>query len=303
MYLVTHPRRHPRLTKLWNISFGKVVSSSTPSPRPQELLDLILDYVNLDAETRVSALRACALAAPPLTSRSQMHLFSVVRLSPSELLPRFFKLLSSSPHIGSYVKRLHIQPTYKNLLVKAGHILSLLPNLEILAIRPIPPHLRPVRITSPTHVRPGLPPPTALLPPASPTFSDATKLDSFLSQSASVVIKDATLGWVRFKHWRQMPDIVSGPPRVVIESLTIWHMGEKEIRSILNLWHATDVKHLKRLVLSDVSPAVVKLILRANAHSLEEVHLRECGFNPPYCRMNIPLTVATSLPHERHNAV
>ncbi|KAJ7097677.1 hypothetical protein C8R44DRAFT_949252 [Mycena epipterygia] len=275
MYLVNHPRRHPRLTKLWNISFGKLVSSSTSSPRPQELLDLILDYVNLDPATRVAALRACALAAPLLAPRSQMHLFSVVHLDPSERLPRFFKLFSSSPHIGSYVKELRIQPTYKNLLVKAGHILSLLPNLEILAITPIPPHLRPVLITSPTHVRPGLPPPTTLLPPASPTFSDATKLDSFLSQSGTVVLKDVTLGWVRFKHRRPTTDIVSGPPRVVIKSLTICDMGEKEIRSILNLCHATDVKHLKRLVLSHVSPAVVKILLRANAHSIEEVHLQE----------------------------
>ncbi|KAJ6627350.1 hypothetical protein B0H10DRAFT_381358 [Mycena sp. CBHHK59/15] len=78
---------------------------------PQELVDLILDF------TDNTTLKACSRVARSFLYTSQMHIFSEIKLLPSQwfdfgknsmTLPRFSRILSRSPHIALYVRSLTV---------------------------------------------------------------------------------------------------------------------------------------------------------------------------------------------------
>ncbi|KAJ7449070.1 hypothetical protein B0H11DRAFT_2079449 [Mycena galericulata] len=240
--------------------------------RPQELIDMVLDYVNLDSDpnTRHVALRSCALVGRRFSRRSQMHLFSVVELfvgrTPHRLVNRFSWLLRATTHIAPFVR-----PTEYSL-EGACHILRSLPKLEVLSTRLILPKIR------------GLPPTlfkalatTVTLPTLRclelqyMTFPDLAHFDSFLEQS--VGLSHLTIESVGFvNHLHQKSNSTSALPCVVLDALTLREMSNPDIQAVVNNLSAVDVGHLKRLSLNHG-------LLRTNAHSIQEVHVKTGNFD------------------------
>ncbi|KAK0479526.1 hypothetical protein IW261DRAFT_1564175 [Armillaria novae-zelandiae] len=97
------------------------LSIPAASPLPQELIDIIIDYLYNDAHS----LRACALVATSWLGRSQQNLFSRITLA-GKLLPHnskgltlaelFSCLIESAPHIPTLVQHLVITESDAMLL-------------------------------------------------------------------------------------------------------------------------------------------------------------------------------------------
>ncbi|KAJ6583063.1 hypothetical protein DFH09DRAFT_1145224, partial [Mycena vulgaris] len=127
-----------------------LLPSRAPFSLPQELIDAIIDEFDIsltDKEGRFldrKTLRSCALVARAFTRPSQGKLFSMVNLQPKDVYGGqpldersrpFSKLLSSTPHIGPYVRTLIL--SYRcGRSYSLEHILSSLPKLRSLSLHP-----------------------------------------------------------------------------------------------------------------------------------------------------------------------
>ncbi|KAJ7449059.1 hypothetical protein B0H11DRAFT_335998 [Mycena galericulata] len=250
--------------------------------RPQEIIDMVLDYVNLISNpiTRRVALTSCALVGRRFSRRSQMHLFSVVDLlehvwepTPHRLLILFSSLLRTTTHIAPYVKKLFIQSN-ENSREAACHILRSLPKLEVLDSRPNfkdrdgpPPTLFKALatiVTLPTLRCLGL---------KCMVFPDSAHFDSFLEQSVGLShLKIERVAFV--SHRPQKSNSASTLPCVVLDALTLRDMSNPDIEAVMHDLSTVDVGHLKRLSLDCVWLASVQGLLRINAHSIQEVHVK-----------------------------
>ncbi|KAJ7465000.1 hypothetical protein B0H11DRAFT_2240422 [Mycena galericulata] len=259
---------------------------------PQEIIDMIIDYVNLDSdpENRLVALRSCALVGRRFSRRSQMHLFSVVNLledtfgpTPPQLVNPFSRLLKTTTHIAPLVKELYIQPT-DNSLEAACHVLRSLPKLEVLDSRPIPSKIIGRRDTPPTLFKALAA--TVTLPTLrcldlncmGMVFPDAAHLDSFLEQSVGLShLKIERVAFV--SHLHQKRNSTSTLPCVVLDALTLRNTNNADIQAVVHDLSAVDVGHLKQLSLHRIFLPGVQGLLRINAHSIQEVHVKTCEFN------------------------
>ncbi|KAF7360109.1 hypothetical protein MVEN_00739300 [Mycena venus] len=255
---------------------------------PQELIDTIIDEFDpsLDddndqvASANRKALRSCALVARAFVRPSQMKLFATVNLrppyyyqSPDERSRLFSKLLSSSPHVGQYVKNLVLsyRPARSNSL---GHILLSLPKLEILslypwgdyrrgnAIEPFPIYHRDSFLT--VFSLPSL----RRLALRNQKFSDALQLQSVLSNCAG--LQDLVLHNISFDDISAaIPGTSTEPPRVALKSLEFISMETDHLDAIFDLFTIVDVKHLR----SFCCDRYHERIFQANAHSIQELTL------------------------------
>ncbi|KAJ7432172.1 hypothetical protein B0H11DRAFT_820154 [Mycena galericulata] len=249
--------------------------------RPQELIDMVLDYVNLvlDPKTRYVALTSCALVGRRFARRSQMHLFSVVNLiedifgpTPPQLVNPFSRLLKSTTHIAPYVKELSIQPTEYSLEAMC-HILCSLPKLEVLYTRPLLPKIRSrdglFKALATTITLPTL----RCLELKHMTFPDPAHFDSFLEQS--VGLSHLKIELVAFaSHPPQKSNSTSTLPCVLLDALTLRNMSDMDVQAVLHNLSVVDVGHLKQLSLNRVLLPGVQGLLRTNAHSIQEVHVK-----------------------------
>lgn len=93
-------------------SYAKVSMSVEPNAFAQELIDLVLNELREDIPT----LRSCLLVSRAFVPTSRIHLFSRIRLEPPQgpnvrkpnRCQSFYNLLTTSPHLSSYVKHLEI---------------------------------------------------------------------------------------------------------------------------------------------------------------------------------------------------
>ncbi|KAJ7108791.1 hypothetical protein C8R44DRAFT_986712 [Mycena epipterygia] len=260
---------------------------------PQELIDMILDEINLQnikwrhlmhPRKRLRTLRACARVSHAFARRSQMHLFSVVQLDmlepgPAGLLAHFSELLSSSPHIAAHVRELSLQHTYGEAQ-HLSHILSCLPNLERLAtVSAVDYEQAPWQyhdaLLKDAFLAALTVPSFRCIDLSDHEFSDATELDSVLSNSPS--LRDVRFYRVAFKNRtpKAEPESAARPRHsATIESLTVSAMTAADVESLLDLSYAVDFTHVKRLRLGmDTAPAVLQVLLRENASSIQELRI------------------------------
>ncbi|KAL1721916.1 hypothetical protein EV715DRAFT_194179 [Schizophyllum commune] len=107
---------------------------------PQELKECILN--ELAATSDHAALATCALAHRSLLTSSQAHIFHSVHLRTAELTRRFLYLLSTSPHIASLVRALHVEEEpngHGQWIARStdlAAVLRRLPNINHLFLRP-----------------------------------------------------------------------------------------------------------------------------------------------------------------------
>ncbi|KAJ6525861.1 hypothetical protein DFH09DRAFT_1416082 [Mycena vulgaris] len=257
---------------------------------PQELIDAIIDEFDpsLTEKNRPrvfpdrETLRSCALVARAFVRPSQAKIFSTVNLScldcfeaPEERSRLFSKLLSSKPHIRSYVRTLILsyRCTGSNFV---GRILCSLPNLDSLSLRPsfddlvlmdnlyppFPTHLRDpiLAVFSTTSIR--------RLELRNHQFDTAQELQHILENGRD--LKELMLLNIRFTDVSPRPSGVhQGPSNVAIESLQIFQTQPDVIEAILNTFTAVDITHLRSLSCD----RYYKPLLQANAYSIHELTL------------------------------
>lgn len=77
---------------------------------PSELIEAIIEEVGMKDD--VTTLKQCALVSKDFLYQAQKHLFRTIdldrRLPRKKYYQRFYRLLSASPHIGEYVRELHL---------------------------------------------------------------------------------------------------------------------------------------------------------------------------------------------------
>lgn len=77
---------------------------------PSELIEAIIEEVGMKDD--VTTLKQCALVSKDFVYQAQKHLFRTIdldrRLPRKKYYQRFYRLLSASPHIGKYVRELHL---------------------------------------------------------------------------------------------------------------------------------------------------------------------------------------------------
>ena len=77
---------------------------------PSELMEAIIDEVGLKGD--ITTLKQCALVSKNFVYQAQKYLFHTIdldrRLPRKKYYQRFHRLLSASPHIGEYVRSLHL---------------------------------------------------------------------------------------------------------------------------------------------------------------------------------------------------
>ncbi|KAJ7464972.1 hypothetical protein B0H11DRAFT_2050353 [Mycena galericulata] len=256
---------------------------------PQELIDAIIDEFDLslkDRETRPpsfpdrKSLRAFSLVSHAFVGPNQRKLFSTVDLRnpyyysdapPDERSRLFSKLLSSKPHIGTYVKNLTL--AYRSARSKSvEHVLSSLPNLRRLSLDPRGRHFDDVLPFS-IHIRDSFISAFSLaslrrLELRRHRFTDALELDSILSNG--IGLEELCLDSILFDdHSTRASDIGSVPARVVLRSLEFLKMGTQNVEAIMHAFTAVDITHLRSLFLDRYPQS----FLRVNTISMEELTL------------------------------
>ncbi|KAJ6509188.1 hypothetical protein C8R47DRAFT_12600 [Mycena vitilis] len=222
---------------------------------PQELIDVVIDLVSVLGD-RKSTLLSCALVSRAFASPSQRKLFTTVHLHGISNHKQFALLLSSSPHIGFFVRTFRAEydadphTSYPILIAK---ILAALPCLKVL--RRVSPGMQPSDIRR--------------IELGKQVFADAMELESLLANSTG--LRELCLESISFKSHRvvRVPRI----RRISLERMefTLMLMGEATIQCILDALTIVDVKHLRSL---RFELAVVRPILGVNAGSLQEVEIK-----------------------------
>ncbi|KAF7360120.1 Alpha-galactosidase [Mycena venus] len=265
--------------------------SKNTAQLPQELIDAIIDEFDPslqdDYNWRVfpdrKALRSCAVVASAFTRPSQMKLFSAVDLRPLDLYSQspdersrlFAKLLSSSPHIGQYVKNLVL--AYRcGRSTSLGDILSSLPKLATLSLHPWSDRFRWFAQSEPfpTYHRESFLAAFSLsslrrLALRNHVFSDALELQSLLSNS--IGLEELVLRSIEFTDTLVSDPytIRPEPLRVVIRSLELLDMSVDHIDAVLNCFTVVDIRHLR----SFCCDRYYKALFAENARSIEKLTL------------------------------
>ncbi|KAJ7449032.1 hypothetical protein B0H11DRAFT_2079264 [Mycena galericulata] len=253
---------------------------------PQELIDAIIDEFDISLQDKDNptlypdrnTLRACALVSRAFVGPSQRQLFSTVTLGangyygapPDERSRSFSKILSSKPHIGSYVKNLIL--SYRSARSKSVEtILSSLPKLKTLSLDPRHDRKYHQTIPFPVHLRDSFIAAFSLvslrrLEIRRHDFTDARDLDSILSNSLG--LEELCLINVRFTdNSSQALRIGSDSPRVSLRSLGLFAMQTADMKAVMNTFTAVDVTHLRSIS----SDGFFEPLLHLNAPSLREL--------------------------------
>ncbi|KAJ6583061.1 hypothetical protein DFH09DRAFT_1275428 [Mycena vulgaris] len=254
---------------------------------PQELIDVILDefdpsLMENDVFPDRTTLRFCALVARAFVRPSQANLFSTVNLctlsqyhddghSVDERPKRLSKLLSSKPHVRSYIRTLLLsyQDTRSN---SVAHILSSLPKLKRLSLHPL-------RTLSSMNFVPEFP---------------IQLRDSFLAVFSTSSLRRLELRYHQFENTQHLQqtlsnsrglkelilmdicfaDLSSPPsekraPTVVLEYLEVVNIQQDTIEAILNSFTLVDITHLRSISCDRYHVS----LLQANAHSIQKLTL------------------------------
>ncbi|KAJ7648388.1 hypothetical protein DFH06DRAFT_1332623 [Mycena polygramma] len=259
---------------------------------PQELIDEILDEFDLSEkyDDRIAqTLKSCALVARSFVRASQTRLFARISVHDHEanhpeelkLLPysphsastmlcgRLSALLSSSPHIATYIQTLDLfyngtEPVPPMILAAVTELRALTLTDHFCGYFPVNPNTLAVfSLRSLRCVELG-----------SYSFHDPCQweLESLLSTATS--LRELTLRAVEFSDCNDEDDEFAagkkltgtGDGGVILETLTLIRMEAFAVRPIVNLFNRVDVKHLTSLSLLE-SP--VMGFLKANARSIE----------------------------------
>ncbi|KAJ7684292.1 hypothetical protein DFH06DRAFT_1288649 [Mycena polygramma] len=244
---------------------------------PQELIDIIIDMVSVfeDAGDREYTLLSCALVSRAFTRPSQRKLFSTVQLRCSDYNHHHFAaLLSSSPHIGTFVRTFRAEydaDPHTSHPVVITKILAALPCLECICLWARRGTHRVFNV-SPEFFdacrRACSLPTIRRIELGNQVFADAMELESLLANSTG--LRELSLGLLSFKSHRVVR--VPSTRSVSLESMefSLMLMGEATIQCILEAFTTVDVKHLRslRFELASLRP-----ILGINAGSLREVEI------------------------------
>ncbi|KAJ7261455.1 hypothetical protein C8J57DRAFT_1634410 [Mycena rebaudengoi] len=246
---------------------------------PQEIVDTIIDHLlPIDSEddgreTRVGALRACALTCRSFLPRSQTHLFATIRCLRSGDVLLFDRLLAGSPYIGSlYVRYFSLVGVPGDFSfdvvpdsIMVSRILSLLPNLARLDVVSV----SDPQIGFPTAVEGAF---SLLslrtLQLSRLSFTNAAALDSLLRHARA--LQDLSLEDICFGHH---PVDHTGPASrgvaVALASLRLHLVRKREVDAMLAAFSAVDIRHLLSLEIQTMSSP--GSLLAANAHTIQRV--------------------------------
>jgi hypothetical protein len=246
---------------------------------PQEIVDTIIDHLlPIDSEddgreTRVGALRACALTCRSFLPRSQTHLFATIRCLRSGDVLLFDRPLAGSPYIGSlYVRYFSLVGVPGDFSfdvvpdsIMVSRILSLLPNLARLDVVSV----SDPQIGFPTAVEGAF---SLLslrtLQLSRLSFTNAAALDSLLRHARA--LQDLSLEDICFGHH---PVDHTGPASrgvaVALASLRLHLVRKREVDAMLAAFSAVDIRHLLSLEIQTMSSP--GSLLAANAHTIQRV--------------------------------
>ncbi|KAJ7185894.1 hypothetical protein C8R46DRAFT_1061993 [Mycena filopes] len=247
---------------------------------PQELVDSILDAFTLispDASHNdpavESTLKSCALVSRAFARPSQRKLFSSVQLSHHpHYHKRFLALLTSSPHIGTFVRR--FEAAYKlSKRHPISRILSALPRLERVilnanakglvqqTLREFPAFLQAcvLAFSLPTVRRIEL---------GNLTFSDVLELESLLRGSTG--LKELVLSCCVFV--KDDAPVSPANRSILLDSLELFGFANDRVtQSMIDSFAVVDITRLRTLRLLFSSP---HSIVAANAATLENVDIK-----------------------------
>ncbi|KAJ7134929.1 hypothetical protein C8R43DRAFT_1021509 [Mycena crocata] len=258
---------------------------------PQELIDAIIGELDAseerDEETK-KALESCALVSRSFVQLCQMRLFASISVHDYEqdqsiLSQQLSTVLSSSPHLASYIRSLDL---YYNLYddedegaAFVAHILSNVTKLNRLILTsagkdPFPINSATVSVFSLPSLR--------RVELYDYRFSNVFEIHSLLTRSVS--LKCLTLHRVDFtgddnhephRYSVARVDDIAGAHtarHVVLESLTLIKMEPLDVEEMLNSFTTVDVQHLQSLYFIQ-SP--ISGFLKANAGSIKKLKMEE----------------------------
>ncbi|KAJ6509182.1 hypothetical protein C8R47DRAFT_12395 [Mycena vitilis] len=241
---------------------------------PQELVDIIIDMVSVfeDTDDRKSTLLSCALLSRAFAGPSQRNLFSTVQLYPYNH-NSFAALLSSSPHIGTFVRTFMVEynaDPHPSRPFAVTTILAALPYLECICLWAWA-GIQPICNASPEFFdacrRACSLPTVRRIELKNQVFADAMELESLLGNSTG--LRELSLESISFKSLRVAR--VPSSRSITLESLVVAMIDEEILECILDAFTTVDVKHLRSL---RFELAVVCPILGVNAGSLRELGIQ-----------------------------
>jgi hypothetical protein len=252
---------------------------------PIDIIYAITDQLYLPGDSQPidpeneKALQACALACQSFVRPSQKRLFSRISVSDYNV-ERMSAVLSSSPHLGGYIRILKLSFSLgSELLESFAQILGAVTALDTLILesafvdRSLPfdiaaqsvftlPTLRCVELR---HYQ----------------FRDPFELESLLRPSASLrKLKLVAIDFGRDKDVGEAPtsshnssadfnlNSVSSGHRLILESLNLVNMKPPDVKSMFQCFTKVDIKHLTSLVFNR---GPVTGLLRANAGSIQDI--------------------------------
>ncbi|KAF8810935.1 hypothetical protein BYT27DRAFT_7336459 [Phlegmacium glaucopus] len=98
---------------------------------PLEVIEMIVDTVATEDDSRFSSIKACALVCHSILPLCRKHIFASVTLNPREppfhTIDRLNYLLSKSPHIAVYIRKLvyHVKSTERCLSLMSKKLVKL----------------------------------------------------------------------------------------------------------------------------------------------------------------------------------
>ncbi|KAJ7648390.1 hypothetical protein DFH06DRAFT_575587 [Mycena polygramma] len=262
---------------------------------PQELIDKILDDFDLSEayDPRIELiLKSCALVARSFVWACQTRLFARISIrdytdhspqrnnhTPLLLIRELSALLSSSPHIATYIRTLELpisSPDDRPWMPPdpeapfAPRILSAVTEMRALALNgcrfEFPANPSTLAVFSISSLR--------RVELRGYQFQNPFVLESLLYIAKS--LKELTLGAIGFPygHYKDDPPVrkdlnhTCKEDQVILETLTLLHVTSEASRAILNRFTKVNLKHLTSLSILE-SPCMD--ILRVNAHSMQKL--------------------------------
>ncbi|KAJ7841189.1 hypothetical protein B0H14DRAFT_1049988 [Mycena olivaceomarginata] len=261
---------------------------------PQELVDAILGEFDISQKFNAEyqdALKSCALVARSFVCPSQTRLFArtCVRdpgentsLPKHQSIPGTIKsqwlagLLSTSPHIASYIRTLDLY--YDPAGIEAKFVSTILGAATALHTLILAGHSHVPLPMSPSIVGVFSLPSLRRVELCGYHFDDPPELECLLRKAKG--LQDLTLRAVYFRKYVRptaVGDIISNAPSgVALEKLTLVEVERQDVDSMLDLFTTVDIRCLKSLSLVDTD---ITRLLHANAQSLQILKLGQARYS------------------------
>lgn len=271
------------------LTFFQVLGSHHAMRIPQELVDEIISEFDLSEKYDFVihlTLKSCALAARSFVQPCQERLFSRISmhdydkcLIAQEIEPlaappdvasvslsrQLATLLSSSPHIATYIRTLDLCYSATTEASFIPLILCAVTALETLILMDDSGERFPV---NPSTIAVFSLPSLKRVELSNYYFDNPFELESLLRKGKS--LKELTLRAISFASDEHGSGVTTDvrPSDVALEILILVRLDSETIQSMLNIFTAVDIRHVKWLSIFD-SP--LKHLLRANAPSVQKL--------------------------------